>query len=263
MEFLGPNPLSRRLAALTALTLASLVGCLGGGETQDQALLDRLAAMEARNQELSAELERAASLMEDGLDMRYTTVPLDEAPEDLRNRVQFDSNLPPSVAASIERSMRDSSGNGSQQPAARLPGSSHALIGTVWIAGPTVEGEFVSFQFGETLFGFSSHASPAISHAIVEYSAIHPACLNQPLCVVTMEPTGEVIVRHFYMSREELKLWPMSCVDWGVVGDGGPIPSADDLRTNAGRVLLHRTERVMCFRDVDGLELTLFAGEPR
>jgi len=246
--------------ATALLGATAFVGC----STSDTSGLDaRLAALEAssedlaeqnealteRNAELQGELERASEMMAEGMDMNVTEIPFEQAL----------GQLPPEVAAAL--GLDEMSSQLRMRPTSPSPGSSEALRYTAWVAGDDELGDYYSVQFGETLMAWATADVPIVT-AIADFSGMHAACLGQPMCVIAMTHDGQVLVQHYEASEDAGTLWPMECVNWAEVGDGGPMPTAAQLRDNAGKLLVRVDGQIMCMRDVGGLELVLYEGDP-
>lgn len=218
-------------------------------ETVSQDLQAQNESLEERNLELESELGRASEMLQQGMDMNVTEVPFEQAL----------GQLPPEVAAAL--GLDEVSSQLRMRPTSPAPGSSEGLRYTAWVAGDVDLGDYYSVQFGETLMAWASSDAPIVT-AIADFSGMHAACLGQPLCVVAMTHDGQVLVQHYDVTEDESTLRPMECVNWGEVGDGGAMPTADQLRENAAKILVRVDGQVMCVRDVGGLELTIYDGDP-
>lgn len=236
---------SLALGAMSVLPLC-LAGCNSTSGSTDPAAQARIA-------ELEAELDRAARMLEDGLQVQYTQIPVGEAPPAVRERLEQHLASQPGFAGAMNAA-RAAADSPSRQPAA-----AHRLRGTVWTAGPDAQGAYVSLHFGDASLGASTDQTELL-FLQADFAGVHPACLQQPLCVMTLAGDGTSRVQHYELDEEAVVLRPMQCLDWEQVGDGGPIPTAEALRTNGSQLLVRREGSVICLRDVDGLELRLYSG---
>jgi hypothetical protein len=242
---------------------AALSLCAGCVQPQSADLESRLAALEeagselqaqnddlrAHNNELVDQLSEAEQLLNEGVEMNVTEIPFEQAL----------GQMSPEVAAAL--GLDEMSSQLRMRPTSPSSGSAEALRYTAWVAGDIELGDYYSVQFGETLMAWASDDMEIVT-AIADFSGMHVACLGQPLCVIAMTHDGQVLVQLYEVTEDEGTLRPMQCVDWRRVGDGGAMPTAEQLRTESGLILVQVDGTVMCMRDINGLELSLYDGDP-
>lgn len=235
-----------------------LLGCalLSAGCTSD-ATADRLAALEAQNAELVAELRRGAVAQpETSRPPRIEMLPPEVfdrpggPPVPMRPAVEAaaDPDTPPELRdyiATVAAQRPGGFGPPPAPPTSTLSANSGVLRNSTWVTGTTEEGVWTTLQFGETLLSIT-HAGQPMQTQIADYGGSHAACLGMPLCVAGLTPDGTFSVQHFHLDGD--RLYPVQCLEWSQSGDGALPPSDDAIRANSGNIVVRRDGRTLCLR---------------
>lgn len=117
-----------------------------------------------------------------------------------------------------------------------------ALAGTRWQAVDALVNPY-RLEFGNNTM---SSITPAgdVTTVWVDFSGVHPACLGFPRCVVEVGRDGLATPMFFAGGLDSL--YAVDCVRWSEVGDGGPMPTEQQIAEQSGVQLLWRTGEVMC-----------------